>query len=576
MKYSSTPLGFTLALLLASFGSLSACYDPPKVQSGDGAGGTGGANSSATSSGQGGSGGELCASGSVKMCAPYSGPLQTEGVGACKPSVSTCTESGTWSVCIPEVIPTIESCKSNFDVNCDGLMSCTGIPIRVSPVSGSIQTPKDEAIYALAIGPDNKGADGNVYAVGARNAILSGVPNEQRVLFWNQKPDGSIQDWSNLFTFTPNTPTSGAHATGVGVIPASGDIVISGAYHGGALEIAGVPFQSSTNISSFLTRISPTGMLNTAQVVNMGGSLEVRDLAIDTLGNVYLGGTYAGSPVVQGFQLPTASNDDGFLLRMNPDGQPAWAQTFTGTGSQTVTSIVAMNPDDLIISVAFTGPMMISTPQGSIAYDAGTTVDGLLIRMDGFGGVTHWATQLPSGPSPSQITVRDIAVRDTVIAVGGRFRGTATFGSVDYIAADGDTGDAFIAILNVESGNLMNHFASQAIGEQEVSAVAFDSAGDLLIAGSFSGSIPIPQIPTMSSSDATAYVAKLNGALTGLWGQHFGAGSIQGSQRAQSVIVGNGSGHIYMGGAFQGSLPNVNGNASSIGGFDAFVLQLGD
>ena len=61
-------------------------------------------------------GGE-CPAGQSRGC--YTGPLGTEGVGACRPGVQGCND-GAWGDCADEVLPTDEICNDQIDNDCNG------------------------------------------------------------------------------------------------------------------------------------------------------------------------------------------------------------------------------------------------------------------------------------------------------------------------------------------------------------------------------------------------------------------------------------------------------------------------
>jgi len=577
---SSLRIGLISAFLLASLASMGGCYEPPKVQEGGAGGGPnpGDNTSSSSSSSQGGSGGgggtDLCNPGETKLCSPYMGPAKTENVGVCKPSTNACTQSGTWIGCQPEIIPTVETCLSNMDLNCDGLQPCTGTPIATFPTSGTVETAKDDVVLALAAGPGSKGLDGDVYAVGMRNATTSPQLNDQRVLFWNQKPNGTIQDWSNLFQFTPLLPTNGAYATAVGVLPTSGDVIVAGTFSGGSLVIGGAAIPTMAAVTSFFARISPSGSVITSRQLNSGGTLEVRDIAVDSANNIYLVGMYTGTPNVPGMSLPTAAGNDGFIMRMNPDGSIAWAQVFSGPGTQEVSSIAITSNGEPVIAISFTGLMDVATPQGQKSFDAGPENDVLIGRLDASAGIALWTTVVNSQGISGAISIADIAANDTTIAIGGQFRGTFSVSGKNYLASDGDPGDIFFATLEAASGNFMYYYVSQWTGPQNLNALALDAAGDLVISGSFVQTLAIGSAaPSTSSAEADVYVVKLNSNLGMLWSRQFGDDPLQ---IAESVVIGNVTGHIYVGGGFKGTLSGANPAIVSTGAFDGYILQLGN
>ena len=67
-----------------------------------------------------------CSPGDEMPC--YSGPPNTEGVGACQAGVYECDENGEWDlVCENEVLPGPEDCESGEDDDCDGLVDDSDI-----------------------------------------------------------------------------------------------------------------------------------------------------------------------------------------------------------------------------------------------------------------------------------------------------------------------------------------------------------------------------------------------------------------------------------------------------------------
>ncbi len=56
--------------------------------------------------------------GQTQPC-PYSGPVGTEGIGACRAGIQTC-QGGYWAACEGEVLPQTEICNDGIDNNCNG------------------------------------------------------------------------------------------------------------------------------------------------------------------------------------------------------------------------------------------------------------------------------------------------------------------------------------------------------------------------------------------------------------------------------------------------------------------------
>lgn len=64
----------------------------------------------------------VCAPGTMQAC--YSGPPNTENVGACKGGRQTCAADGmSWGTCMGEVLPATETCGNAVDEDCNGIVA---------------------------------------------------------------------------------------------------------------------------------------------------------------------------------------------------------------------------------------------------------------------------------------------------------------------------------------------------------------------------------------------------------------------------------------------------------------------
>ena len=66
----------------------------------------------------------LCVPGATESC--YTGAPGTEGVGQCAAGTRECAEDGlSWSACVGQVLPSVETCGDTVDNDCDGLVDST-------------------------------------------------------------------------------------------------------------------------------------------------------------------------------------------------------------------------------------------------------------------------------------------------------------------------------------------------------------------------------------------------------------------------------------------------------------------
>jgi cysteine-rich repeat protein len=86
----------------------------------------------------------------------YTGPLGTEGVGACKAGVQSCDPQGMLTGgCVGDVVPAEETCASPLDDDCDGLANEEGAGCACAP--GTVQECYTGAADTLGVGICHKG-----------------------------------------------------------------------------------------------------------------------------------------------------------------------------------------------------------------------------------------------------------------------------------------------------------------------------------------------------------------------------------------------------------------------------------
>src|SRR5262245_62111820 len=75
----------------------------------------------------------VCEPGSTVTC--YSGPLSTDGIGACHAGTQTCADGTGYGECTGEVTPSPEVCSDGLDNDCDGIADegCVCAPASTVP-----------------------------------------------------------------------------------------------------------------------------------------------------------------------------------------------------------------------------------------------------------------------------------------------------------------------------------------------------------------------------------------------------------------------------------------------------------
>jgi uncharacterized protein (AIM24 family) len=154
------------------------------------------------------------------------------------------------------------------------------------------------------------------------------------------------------------------------------------------------------------------------------------------------------------------------------------------------------------------------------------------------------------------------------VVMTGSFVGTVDFGGGSLTSAGGY--DIFLAKFDSAG----NHIWSQGFGdasiEQYSTSVAFDPSENVILTGFFEGTVDFGGGLLTSAGGYDIFLAKFDSDGNHLWSQSFGDSSD--IQRGSSVAF-DSSGNVIMSGDFQGTVDFGGGSLTSAGGYDIFLAK---
>ncbi len=182
-------------------------------------------------------------------------------------------------------------------------------------------------------------------------------------------------------------------------------------------------------------------------------------------------------------------------------------------------------------------------------------------------GGTYWSVRF--GDAQTQHGT-GVAVGSTgEVVVIGSFQGTVDLGGGPLASAG--SRDVVVAKLTPDGGN---HLWSKRFGDpglQAPSNVAVDSAGNIVVVGTFNGNLDLGGGPLTSAGEDDVFVVKLDADGNHLWSKRFGEATFD--QESSGVAV-DPDGNVLVAGLLKGTVDFGGGPLTSAGAFDAFVLKL--
>ena len=151
------------------------------------------------------------------------------------------------------------------------------------------------------------------------------------------------------------------------------------------------------------------------------------------------------------------------------------------------------------------------------------------------------------------------------ILLAGTFAGTISFGASLLISSGGK--DYFLAKLSTNGEPIWAISFGDAVDNGDAIDIATDPSGDITIAGELRGSIDIDQTSLMSSAGTDIFVARLDGDGHHLWSHTFGNGA---TQRPKAITFSQGN--VIVAGDFIGTL-DFGGSPLTSADYDIFVVS---
>lgn len=289
-------------------------------------------------------------------------------------------------------------------------------------------------------------------------------------------------------------------------------------------------------------------------------------IAIDGAENLYLYGSYRGSPDFGGGPLPSppaldgAATDNAFVVKLSPTGSQSYAlplENFARNfGGESFFGDIAVDAagnayvagsfrDSFIAQKAPSGPILVNlVGPGS--------VDAFLLRVAP-DGTPVWAAPVLGG-NGDQLTF-GVAIDSGSNAIwAGTIQGTVDLGG-PWVSKGNDAFIAKYASDGTLSWKKIYSDPTEPPGlqsAQNVRAVAVDPADNIFVIGDFENSIELGEAavsPLQSAGGADVFVVKYSPTGTLLWAERLGG---ENSERASTIAVD--ATQLVVAGTFFGSL----------------------
>lgn len=359
------------------------------------------------------------------------------------------------------------------------------------------------------------------------------------------------------------TARASGDATGAFVVlDATGNVYVSGNYHG-AVSFGAITLNSQgSGINGFVVKYSPQGVPLWALSATGTGNTRAYSIALTSSGDIYWAGSYEATAAFGSTTLLSQGDSDIFLAKLNNNGNLLWAQSAGGMLQDYGSSIAVDATGGVYLDGGFQGTatfgnLSVLSNGQSDGFVAHYSAQGQVLFVTGFGG-------------PLSDTVANLRTNaaDEVYVVGG-FQGTATFGNLTLTSAGGT--DGYILKYTAQGLALwVNRFGDS--GTDICSFMTIHPSGNVYISGTFSGTVPFGAQTLTSSGGTDVFLMRINATGTVAWSVR--AGGLNNDYTGGLQYGTNG--RIYLGGRFTGSSAIGATVLNSLGLQDAFIGAIQD
>jgi hypothetical protein len=304
-----------------------------------------------------------------------------------------------------------------------------------------------------------------------------------------------------------------------------------------------------------LKRTAPSGDLVWSKFAE--GHATAEEVAVDSEGNVVLTGVFATPIDFGGGALPTSTTTNTYVVKFDDQGDWLWGREFVGYHSFPTGIATDSNGNVIVV-----GTFAYDVDFGSGLVNGVGSSDLFIVKLSPTGELLFANTYAGNNYQD----VRGVAVlSDDSFAIAGRFTGDLDLGSASLQGS----GAILVSRFTSAGQTLWAKPIESTKGEANAYDVAVDPSDNIVLVGSFQGTLLVPNGTTATKIDA--FVIGLNPAGDVHWTQILGGPGVQDAL----TVATDAGGNVFVGGRFFESIDFGAGPVSETGGLmDLFVAKI--
>jgi hypothetical protein len=292
-----------------------------------------------------------------------------------------------------------------------------------------------------------------------------------------------------------------------------------------------------------------------------------KSVAVDSFGDVVVAGQYQGivdfgSGLVTSYTNPTSGPTvDIYVAKYSASGSPVWSRSIGGNASDSAYGVAVDSSANVVVTGA-QGSSSVDYGGGTLGTRGGNDI--FVAKYSSTGGYSWAKTVGGTGADLGAAVATDGSGN---VFVTGYMSGSVDFGGGALVSAG--SLDAFLVKYSATGAHMWSKRCGS-IGSDIGTGVDVDSAGNVVVVGTFQGSINLGGGSLTSVGGQDLFVAKFSPTGQHLWSKGFGG---TGNDDVRGVAV-DGAGDVFVTGDFFNTI-NFGGSALTSAGFaDIFLAKL--
>ncbi len=272
------------------------------------------------------------------------------------------------------------------------------------------------------------------------------------------------------------------------------------------------------NRDIFIIKLGPNGDFLWAKQMSSpsgGAPDDVMAIKLDSAGNIYLAGSYVylDFDPGEGSQIYSATgNSDGFIVKLDSNGNFIWVKTLEGTSNKKVQDMHIDADDNIYVTGRFQGTIDLNPDPtvNDIRTTAGN-MDTFVAKYTSSGAYVWGHSYGGAGADTSE----KLAVSNGKVFVAGSFAQTVdldpTTGINNQTVAGGDGLDGYFSTFTTDGSYISSYvIPGTTTNGDTVKDIMIDNSGNILLAGLFQNITINGNTYSSATPNSDAYYIKLD------------------------------------------------------------------